>query len=97
MRDAIPSSDFTVSVGDLSVRIDLDLGSITIGRGKFFDWHVDTDQLEIESGLDFFVLPNLNQVGLRIDQRFARYADVDDRNYREVCQFTDDRNCRRSK
>ncbi|OOZ43294.1 hypothetical protein [Solemya velum gill symbiont] len=97
MNDATPSSDLEIALGDLSVHINMDQGSFTIGRGKFFDWHVDTDQLPIEPGLDFFLLPNRNQIDLRVDQRFARYADVDDGDYREVCQIADDRNSRRSK
>ncbi|OOY33817.1 hypothetical protein [Solemya velum gill symbiont] len=90
MNYALPSNDFTISIGELSIRIDLNQKAITIGRGKFFDWNVDTEQLYIEPGLDFFVLPNLNQVGLRMDQRFARFVDIDDKDLREALYFATD-------
>ena len=57
-----------MTLGKLLVRTDLDQNSVTVGFRQWFEWDVDTRQVEIAPGVIHFIQPDDTIIGLRVDQ-----------------------------
>ena len=66
------TTEIEMTLGNLLVRTDLDQNSVTLGFRQWFEWDVDTRQIEIDTGLIHFIQPDETIVGLRIDQSSTR-------------------------
>lgn len=49
----------------IKVRVNLDQQAVTIGRGDWFTWDCGTQQVEIAPGVNHFIEPSGNLVGIR--------------------------------
>ena len=67
-KNATRQQEMDIALGKLRVRIDLERQCVTVYLDDWDSWHVDTEQIELESGVIHFVQPNASVIGIRIDQ-----------------------------
>ena len=65
------SSEMQVTTGQLLVRFDFEQQWLTVGFLPWFDWHVDTRQVQVSPGLILFVGPGGRPVGIKVSQKAA--------------------------
>ena len=62
------TTEIDMTLGANLVRTDLDQNSVTVGFRPWFEWDVDTRQVEVQTGVIHFIQPDNSIIGLRVDQ-----------------------------
>jgi hypothetical protein len=68
------TTEIEMTLGAILVRTDLDQNSVTVGFRPWFEWDVDTRQVEVQTGVIHFIQPDNSIIGLRVDQSATTLA-----------------------